>query len=122
MKLTISTSLPLDAICALVGKWAYTIFMRYWKPLVTPSIMFWMWEVTVLMTDSSLDRANHFSTAIFFSSGMYMSTLMCLKLLVSTPRGPVIFTTRDLSSHVTLAGMLTTALLLMVFMAWVLAH
>merc|ERR1712072_467451 len=43
---------------------------------------------------------------------------MCLKLLVSTPRGPVIFTTRDLSSHCTLAGILTTALLLMVFMAW----
>merc|ERR1711939_385492 len=47
---------------------------------------------------------------------------MCLKLLVRTPRGPVIFTTRDLSSHVTLSGILTTALLLMVFMAWVLAH
>merc|ERR1712137_412484 len=35
---------------------------------------------------------------------------MCLKLLVSTPRGPVILTTRDLSSHVTLSGILTVPL------------
>merc|ERR1712216_103993 len=42
---------------------------------------------------------------------------MCLKLLVSTPRGPVILTTRDLSSQVTLAGIVTVPLLLMVLMA-----
>merc|ERR1712167_545240 len=42
---------------------------------------------------------------------------MCLKLFVRTPRGPVILTTRDLSSHVTASGIFTTALLLMVFMA-----
>merc|ERR1711934_1285297 len=107
MKLTTSRDRPPVAICTLVGKCAYTIFMRYLKPLVTPSIMFWMWEQVVLMTASSLDLANHFSTLTSFGFGMYRSMDMCLKLLVREPRGPVTFTTRDFTVTSTFSGTLT---------------
>merc|ERR1711908_74897 len=88
MKFTTSREHLSPAICTLVGKWAYTIFIRYWNPRWTPVKRFWMWLQTVLMMASSFDEPNHFSTMIVLSSFLYKSTDMCLKLLVREPRGP----------------------------------
>merc|ERR1712124_98745 len=56
---------------------------------------------------SSFEVPNHFSTWIVLSSSLHRSTDMCLKLLVSVPRGPFTCTRRDLMVHSQLSGMVT---------------
>jgi len=72
----------LESTLTLMGKWAYTRRILYWKPLVTPVMRFSTCETTVRREASCLRRPECRSTLSFLaslSSMRYMSRAMCLK-------------------------------------------
>lgn len=97
-KLRTSTNAPFSLMTVLMGKWAYTKRILYLNPLVTPLIKFLMCDETVRTAATSFFVPNHFSILIFLLLILTMSTRECLKLRLSTPRGPLTVTMRDLTN------------------------
>eukprot|EP00001_Collodictyon_triciliatum_P185305 33135_6 len=95
----------------LMGKCAYTNFILYSKPLVTPIIMLEMWEHTERTAASSFLEPNHFSTTTTSLPSLFLvaiSTFKCLKSRVRVPRGPLTVTTRALTVTVVPSMILTS--------------
>mmetsp|Transcript_21529 Transcript_21529/g.59651 ORF Transcript_21529/g.59651 Transcript_21529/m.59651 type:complete len:202 (-) Transcript_21529:9-614(-) len=106
-KLRISRVVP-PSMLMLMGKWAYTRRILYWKPLVTPTMRFCTCETTVRREASCLRRPECRSTLSFFwpfSSIRYMSRVMCVNSRCRVPRGPFTRTCRPFTSTVTPSGM-----------------
>ena len=68
---------------------------------MTPFIKFFMCEQIVRTAATSFLVPNHFSTLMDFLLNLVISTLECLKLRTSVPRGPFTVTVLDLTFTVT---------------------
>merc|ERR1711966_87254 len=82
----------------LMGKCAYTIFILYSYPCLTPVIMLAMWLQMVRTAASSFLAPNHFSTLMTSSPlaflHFFISTDECLNERSRVPRFPVTLTSR----------------------------